>query len=87
MCKSDIRKVLVNLKETLSGDQFKEMKALLDDRYKEAASKKLARKVDTAPQAQGKGKRVPPRKNNPRRNDKSDAQLKKLLSGLTKLLK
>ena len=87
VCKADIRKVLVNLKETLSGEQFKELKALLDDRYKEAASKKLAKKVNTVPQAQGKGKRGPPRRNNPRRNNNSDAQLKKLLSGLTKLLK
>ena len=88
VCKSDIRMILENLKETLSSDQFKEMKALLEDRYKEAASKKLARKVNTAPPAlpKGKGKKFPPGKKNPRRNGKPDIQLKKLLNGLTALL-
>lgn len=88
VCKSDIRKVLENLKVVLSSEQFSEMKGLLDERYKEAASKKLSKKTEAPTQARPK-KRQAPRKGNraPKKSQVNNQQMQKILKGLSKLLK
>ena len=84
--KLDIRKCLENLKSVLNKEQFSEIKKTLDDRYKEAATKKVSKKVHGAQESQDrpiykKGQKKP---SNKRANQ--DKQMQKLLTGLSKLI-
>ena len=86
VCKSDIRKALENLKSILNKEQFQEVKKSLDDRYKEAASKKMGKKL----QQQKKPAPQPPKKGakgQNRRPMNQNQQFNKLLNGLSKLIK
>ena len=87
VCKSDIRKILENLQAVLSKDHFTEMKRLLDERYKEAASKKLSKKMQDPAQPRGKGRRPPPKGARNRKGPGPNQQMQRLLTGLSKLIK
>ena len=91
ICKSDIKKILSNLKIVLSEEQYLEMHTMLEDRYKIAASKKMGKKLQKPedkkkPQRKGKPTSKGPRATKDRKAEISNPQIRKLLMGLSKLV-
>ena len=87
VCKADIRKALENLKAVLNKTQFQEVKKSLDERYKEAASKKMAKKLQPKKQAGTKLNNNNSKRQGKRRPNNQNQQFNKLLQGLEKLIK